>query len=85
MRKTIKQQFVVIAMCIAMFVLVGCQTDLQGGVTMKWIRKGENNNQEFLSRGSGMAGASTYAAGGGNAVLTQKGQGGSIWSWGNSK
>lgn len=84
MIKTIKQQFVVVAMCIAMFVLAGCQADMQGpSVTLKYIRKGENNNQEYLSRGSGMSGGNSYAAGGGN--MQSVGDSGKVWSWGNSK
>ena len=75
---------VMLVMCVV--VLSGCQLDFQGpSATAKFIRKGENNNQEYLSRGSGMAGGNSYAAGGGNNAMTSNGQGGSIVSWGNAK
>lgn len=43
--------------CMALIVVVmlaGCQLDYQGPkVSTKWIRKGENNGQEWLSRNTG--------------------------------
>jgi hypothetical protein len=66
-------------------VLSGCQLDIQGpSMTAKVLRKGENNNQEYLSRGSGMTGGNSYAAGGGSS-LQSTGKGGGVMSWGDNK
>ena len=86
MCKTAKQQIVeaVIVLCIAILLLSvgGCQLDVQGpSLTAKVIRKGENNNNEWLSRGSGMTGGNSYAAAGGS--FTSTGDSGKVWSWGN--
>lgn len=67
-----------------MAVTTGCQFDVQASATSKYIRKGENNNNEFLSRGSGMAGGNSYAAGGGNAVFSDD-KNGAFFSWGKNK
>jgi len=63
----------------------GCQLDLSGpSLTAKVLHKGENGNNEYLSRGSGMSGGNSYAAGGGSAGLSSFGQGGGVMSWGNN-
>lgn len=74
-----------LTLIIALLALTGCQLDIQGpALTAKIIRKGENNNQEYLSRGSGMSGGNSYAAGGG-ASMTSTGNSGSVMSWGKNK
>ena len=86
MSKTNKQRIVesIIVICVAILLLstTGCQLDVQGpSATAKFLYKGENNNQEWLSRGSGMSGGNSYAAGGGD--FTSTGDSGKVWSWGN--
>jgi len=62
-----KKMMVVAMMVVVMIVVSGCQLDFQGpSLTAKAIYKGENDNKEFLSRGSGMSGGNGYHAGGGN-------------------
>ena len=78
-----KKMMMVVIVLIGV-VVSGCQVDMSAGITSKILRKGENNNQEYLSRGSGMAGGNTYAAGGGYAGAGSKGSSGT-WTWGNSK
>jgi hypothetical protein len=69
---------------ITLLVVAGCQLDIQGpSATAKLLYKGENNNQEHLSRGSGMTGGNSYAAGGGSQ-MSSTGSSGSM-SWGNNK
>jgi hypothetical protein len=64
-----------IMLVVMMVAISGCQLDFCGpSISAKVIRKGENNDQEFLSRGSGMTGGNSYAAGGGR-----------FFSWGNNK
>jgi hypothetical protein len=57
----------VIALIAALALLIGstgCQTDLIGpSASVKWIWKGENNNKEYLSRGSGMKSATGFVVG----------------------
>ena len=70
-----KKMIVMIMLVVMMVAISGCQFDWQGpSASAKFIRKGENNNQEFLSRGSGMSGGNSYAAGGGD-----------FFSWGNNR
>ena len=47
---------VVVSIILTLFVLVaGCQVDYQGAsASFKYLRKGENGNNEFLSRQSGI-------------------------------
>jgi len=73
-----------IIMIVVLLIVAGCQLDIQGpSVTSKILYKGENNNQEYLSRGSGMSGGTSYAAGGGSQ-MSSTGSSGSM-SWGNNK
>jgi len=47
----------------------GCQSDLVGpSLSWKILYKGENNNQEHLSRGSGMASTTGWTVGNPNCV-----------------
>ena len=62
---------------VLLFVTAGCQMDIQGpAITAKVLYKGENGNREYLSRGSGQTGGSSYSAGGSS---------GYSWSFGNAK
>ena len=86
----LKKMVVMMLVVLMVSLFVGCggyQTDLIGpSLTFKYIPKGENANQEYLSRGSGMQGGSTYAAGGGAGHFASTGNGESgSWSWGNVK
>ena len=66
-----KSSIILLLMVAVSIFLCGCQVDIQGpNATAKLFYKGENNNQEYLSRGSGMSGGSSYAAGGGTYVGT---------------
>lgn len=68
-----KKLMIILVLCLV--VVSGCQLDFQGpSMSAKVIRKGENDNQEFLSRGSGMTGGNGYSAGGG-----------SFFAWGNNR
>lgn len=70
-----KKIMIILVLVVVSIIGSGCQLDFQGpSASAKWIRKGENGNQEFLSRGSGMTGGNSYAAGGGN-----------FFSWGNNR
>ena len=75
-----------VLLIVIALIFAGCQLDVQGpSATVKILRKGENNNQEFLSRGSGMTGGNSYASGGGGLGMTSNaGKDGNIWVWGNS-
>jgi len=56
-----------VVLVIVVVSVSGCQLDIQGpSMTAKVLRKGENGNREYLSRGSGMSGGNGYHAGGGN-------------------
>jgi hypothetical protein len=78
------KKLLLIAVLLLMNVLQGCQLDIQGpSMTAKVLRKGENGNREYLSRGSGMSGGTSYAAGGGSQ-MSSTGSSGSM-SWGNNK
>ena len=67
---------ILITLCFVV-VSAGCQMDIQGpSVTAKVLYKGENNGNEYLSRGSGQTGGSSYSAGGNS---------GYSWSFGNAK
>jgi len=73
----LKRVTIVVVLLVIMIVVSGCQVDMMGpSATAKIFYKGENGDREFLSRGSGMSGGSSYAAGGGA---------GSFWSWGGNK
>lgn len=62
-----KKIMISLVLVIIVIASSGCQVDIQGpSMTAKVIRKGENGNNEFLSRGSGMSGGNGYHAGGGN-------------------
>ena len=64
-----------IIVLVLVVVISGCQLDFQGpSMSAKVIRKGENDNKEFLSRGSGMTGGNGYSAGGN-----------SFFAWGNNR
>jgi hypothetical protein len=79
------KKLTLIVVLVAMNVLQGCQLDVQGpSMTAKLLYKGENNNQEHLSRGSGMTGGNNYSAGGGASMMTT-GSGGGIVSWGSNR
>ena len=74
--------FVVVA--VVLVSLAGCQVDLQGpSISAKVFRKQENNNMVYLSRGSGMAGGTSYAAAGG--LITADGRPAQSWQWGTTE
>ena len=55
---------VIIIALLALGSLAGCQADLTGpSMSYKVLYKGENNNQEHLSRGSGMTSGTGYGSG----------------------
>ena len=69
-----KKMIIVTMMVVMIMAAGGCQLDFVGpSLTAKAMYKGENDNKEFLSRGSGMSGGNGYHAGGG-----------SFWSWGKN-
>jgi len=52
----------VVVVCVLF--AAGCQTDFVGpSASMKILYQGENNNQEYLSRGAGMTAGTGYGAG----------------------
>jgi len=74
--------FVVVA--VVLVSLAGCQLDLQGpSLSAKAFRKGENKGWVYLSRGSGMAGGTSYAAAGG--MITANGKAPHSWKWGTTE
>ena len=82
--RVVKILLVLVAVVSAM-VATGCQVDVQGpSLTSKLLYKGENGNREFLSRGSGQTGGSSYAAGGGTMLSNGANGSQGIWSWGNN-
>lgn len=63
---------------ICLVFLAGCQVDIQGpSMTAKVMYKGENGNREYLSRGSGQTGGSSYSAGGSSGYSLKFGNAGS--------
>jgi hypothetical protein len=74
-----KLEVILIGVLLLSLLLGGCQLDVQGpSLTFKAIRKGENGNREYLSRGSGMTGGNNYSAGGGS--MTSTGDGGTVYT-----
>ena len=84
-----KKMVVVVLVALMVCLSTGCgyQADLQGpSISLKIIPKGENQGHEYLSRGSGLTGGSTYAAGGEASSFASTGNGESgNWSWGKVK
>ena len=80
------KKLTIIAVLLSLTLLQqGCQLDVQGpSFTAKALYKGENNNQEHLSRGSGMIGGNNYSAGGGASMMST-GSGGGVVSWGSNR
>ena len=55
---------VLIIIVAALGFMAGCQADLTGpSVSCKLLYKGEDDNKEFLSRGSGMTSGTGYGQG----------------------
>ena len=60
----VKVMLVMVVVVCIMLCFVGCQTDITGpSASMKILYQGENNNQEYLSRGAGMTSGTGYGAG----------------------
>jgi len=51
--------------CVVMVISIsGCQTDISApAVSVKWLYKGENDNQEYLSRGTGQTSSTGWSLG----------------------
>jgi len=64
----------ILVLIVVSTMVAGCQFDTQVSTSSKWLRKGENGNNEYKSRSSGMSGGNSYASDGGSFLL-----------WGNNR
>ena len=68
-RKIVTSIVIVVLYLVIVLLSTGCQVDVNGGMSSKLFRKGENNGEVWKSRSAGPS----YSGG----------HNGALWTWGN--